>query len=230
MVRQVTKSKVNDVNECSSGGAVSSGRDCHGHQVTPDGHQATGHKSKSINIATLNVRTMWRKGKLDKIRKEMERLNISILGLSEVRWEGAGRRKLRKHNIIYSGGDKIERRVGIILNEATSISIKGYWTISDRVLLVKLNGKPFDITIIQVYAPTSESIEEDIDFFYKDLGAAKNHCKSQDVVIIMGDFNAKVGNERVDEVVGDHGLGQKNERGERLIDWTRMHDMTIGNT
>ena len=45
----------------------------------------------------------------------------------------------------------------------------------------------------------------------------------------MGDFNAKVGNERVDEVVGDHGLGQRNERGERLIDWTRMHYMIIGN-
>ena len=46
----------------------------------------------------------------------------------------------------------------------------------------------------------------------------------------MGDFNVKVGNERVDEVVGDHGLGQRNERGERLIDWTKMHDMIIGNT
>ena len=51
---------------------------------------------------------MWRKGKLDKIKKEMERLNISIFGLSEVRWEGAGRIKSGKHNIIYSGGDKRE--------------------------------------------------------------------------------------------------------------------------
>ena len=162
---------------------------------------------------------MWRKGKLDNIKKEMERLNISILGLSEVRWEGAGTIKSGKHNIIYSGGDRAERGVGIILNEETSTPIKGYWTISDRVPLVKLSEKPFDITIIQVYAPTSESTEEDIDLFYKDLETAKNHCKSQDVVIIMGDFNAKVGNDRVDEVAGDHGLEQRNERGERFIDW-----------
>ena len=229
MVRQVTRSKVNDMNDCSSGGAVSSGRDCYEHQVTPDRHQATGHKSKSINIATWNVRTMWRKGKLDNIKKEMERLNISVLGLNEVRWERADRIKSGKHSIIYSGGDKRERGVGIILNEATSTSIKGYWTISDKVLLVKLSGKSFDITIIQVYASTSESTEEDIDLFYKDLETAKNHCKSQDVIIIMGDFNVKVGNERVDEVVGDHGLGQRNERRERLIDWVRMHDMIIGN-
>ena len=169
------------------------------------------------------------KRKLDNIKKEMERLNISILGLSEVRWEGTGRIKSGKHSIIYSGGDKRERGVGIILNEATSTSIKGHWTISDRVL-VKLSGKSFDITIIQVYAPTSESTEDDIDLFYKDLETAKNHCKSQDVVIIMEDFNAKVGNELVDEVVGAHGLGQRNERGERLIDWARMHDTIIGNT
>ena len=63
---------------------------------------------------------MWRKGKLDNTKKEMERLKISIFGLSEVRWEGAGRIKSGKHNIIYSGGDKRERGVGIILNEATS--------------------------------------------------------------------------------------------------------------
>ena len=81
-----------------------------------------------------------------------------------------------------------------------------------------------------MYAPISESTEEDIDLFYKDLDTAKNHSKSQDVVIIMGDFNAKVGNERVDEVVGDHCLGQRNERGERPIDRARMHDMIIGNT
>ena len=105
---------------------------------------------------------MWRQGKLDNIKQEMERLNISILGLSEVRWKGADRIKSGKHNIIYSGGDKREQGVGIILNEAISTPIEGYWTISDRVLLVKLTEKPYDITIIQVYAPTSESTEEDI--------------------------------------------------------------------
>ena len=58
----------------------------------------------------------------------MERLNISILGLSEVRWEGAGRIKSEKHNIIYSGGDKRERGVGIILNEAASKDTGQYQT------------------------------------------------------------------------------------------------------
>ncbi|GFO02441.1 endonuclease-reverse transcriptase [Plakobranchus ocellatus] len=73
--------------------------------------------------------------------------------------------------------------------------------------------KHVDLNIIQVYAPTANSNGEDLDKFYNELDTAKTQCKSQDPLIIMGDFNAKVGTEKVDDIAGNHGLGIRNERG-----------------
>ena len=232
MVMQTNRTKLNDVNGWSAPGRPdSSGRDCHATQVTPDRQQATAIKLKNnLKIGTWNVRTMFQKGKLDNIKQEMERLKINILGISEVRWKDAGLVDSDQHKLIYSGGSNHEKGVGVILDKGAAKSLKGNWPVSDRVLLIKLEGKPLNINIIQVYAPTSASTDEDIDVFYEDLEKAKNQCKSQDPIIIMGDFNAKVGSERVDDVVGPFGLGEKNERGERLTEWAQINNFIIGNT
>ena len=66
--------------------------------------------------------------------------------------------------------------------------------------------------------------------FYEDLEKARAQCKSQDVVIVMGDMNAKVGEGRVENMVGDYGLGERNERGEKLINWCNTHNQVIANT
>ncbi|GFS14369.1 CTD nuclear envelope phosphatase 1 homolog [Elysia marginata] len=89
-------------------------------------------------------------GKLDNIKREMDRLKINILGLSEVRWKGAGKITSGKHELIYSGGLESERGVGIVLHQKVRKAVKGYWALSDCVLLVKIAGKPLDLNIIQV--------------------------------------------------------------------------------
>ena len=96
--------------------------------------------------------------------------------------------------------------------------------------MVRLAGDPFDVSIIQIYAPTAESSDEDIENFYNNLEKAKQQCKSQDVLIIQGDFNAKVGEERFENTVGPHGLGITNDRGERLREWAHCHELVITNT
>ena len=93
----------------------------------------------------------------------------------------------------------------------------GYWTLSDRVILVKFRGKPFDISLIQVYAQTTDADSDEIDRFNEKVGAAMYQCKSQDVVLVMGDLNAKVGEGKGEDIVGPHGLGTRNERGEMLV-------------
>ena len=95
------------------------------------------------------------KGKLDNIKRERNRVKISIMGLCEVRWKRTGTKTSDSYKIIYSGGDKHERGVGVILDSRTAKTLKGYWTISDRVMLVRMKGTPFDTSIIQEYAPTS---------------------------------------------------------------------------
>ncbi|GFO22539.1 craniofacial development protein 2-like protein [Plakobranchus ocellatus] len=109
-----------------------------------------------------------------------------------------------------------------------SKAIKGYWALLDRVLLVKIAGKPVDLNIIQVYAPTANSDDEDLDKFYNNLDTAKTQCKSQDPLIIMGGFNAKVGTDKVDDIVGKHGLAS--EMSEVRNEWCQTNNIIVGNT
>ena len=90
----------------------------------------------------------------------------------------------------------------------------GFHALSDRILIEKIASKPFNHVIVQVYALTSTSTEDEIEKFYDDLAAAYKICGSQEMKIVMGDLNAKVRTEQdpLREVVGRYGLGSRNER------------------
>ena len=205
----------------------------HVQQVAPDRQKATACKNTKktpLRLATWNVRTLYQCGKLNNVKLEMERLNINVLGICEIRWKESGEFESDGFRMIYSGGDRHERGVGVMLDKEKSRSVMGWWALSDRVLLVKLKGSPFDLSIIQVYAPTSDSSEEEIHKFYDTLEEAKRQCGSQDIIIIMGDLNAKVGSELCEDIVGKHGLGTQNVRGERWVQWCVANGQVITNT
>ena len=96
--------------------------------------------------------------------------------------------------------------MAVILDRERARCINGYWPLSDRILLVKIQGRPFNISIIVVYAPTSDCNEEEIDKFY-NLNMAKAQCKSQEIIIVVGDLNTKDGSEEGSGMIGKHGLG-----------------------
>ena len=157
-----TLNSVNGASNNSKG--TSLGTDDHVRQVILDRHQVTVCNSNrnKIKVGTWNVRTLYQAGRLENVIQEMGRLYVNIFGLCETRWTNSGSMQIDDYKIIYAGGDKHEKGVGIILDKERSKSLMGYWAISDRVLLVKLKGHPFNISIIQAYAPTSASTEEDI--------------------------------------------------------------------
>ena len=98
-------------------------------------------------------------------------------------------------------------------------------------MLVKIKGRPFNIAVIQCYAPTCDSLEEEVDTFYEHLGGgAMMQCKSQEIKIVMGYWNAKVGNSKLRNVVGKHGLGEQNGWGERFCEWCKNNGQVIMNT
>lgn len=211
--------------------AVASGQEDRVRQANPVRHQVTvGKQRKRWKIATWNVQTMYQVGKLANVYQEMERMNIDVLGVSEVRWTGSGEVQYEKSKFIYSGGDKHERGVGVMVSGEAIGSLKGYWAVSDRVILVKLYGKPMDINIIQVYAPTSEAEEVEIDQFYENVDNVLMQCKRHEINIVMGDLNAKVGKGRVDRVVGPFGLGERNDRGDRFVEWCQEKAQIVVNT
>ena len=137
------------------------------------------------------------------------------------------------HTLIYSGHKKDHKHgVGLLLSKVVSKSVLGYCTLSDRIVLVRIHGKPFNLSIIKVYAPTSASSEEGIEDFYSNQGDAHKKCGNQDIVIVMGDLNAKVGGEQdpLQEIVGKHGLGERNDRGDLWVDWCATNEQVIMNT
>ncbi len=139
-------------------------------------------------------------------------MKIDILGLSEVRWTQSGKMAADDTTLIYSGETTHHQGVGFLLGKEAAKAIIGYWPVSERIILVKLKAKPLNIALIQIYAPTTESTEEEVERFYEKLDAAMKQCKSQEIKIVMGDMNAKVGQGRYEDSVGSHGLGaRKNE-------------------
>ena len=77
--------------------------------------------------------------------------------------------------------------MGVLVEKRTARCIQGFYAVSDRVLLVRINGQPFNLNIIQVYAPTADSNETDIENFYQDIETAIQQCKNHEVTVLMGD-------------------------------------------
>ena len=98
------------------------------------------------------------------------------------------------------------------------------------MISVHLQGKPFNITVIQVYAPTSSAEETEVEWFYKDLQDRLELTPKKDVLFIIGDWNAKVGSQKTPVVTGKFGLGMQNEAGQRLIEFCQENALVIANT
>ena len=104
------------------------------------------------------------------VKQEMTRVNINILGLSELRWTGMGEFNSDDHCIYYCGQESLRRNgVAIIVNKRVQNAVLGCNLKSDRMISVHFQGKPFNITVIQVYAPTSNVEKAEVEQFYEEL-------------------------------------------------------------
>ena len=98
------------------------------------------------------------------------------------------------------------------------------------MISVCFQGKPFNIMVIKVYAPTSNAEEVDVEWFYEDLQDLLELIPKRDVLFILGDWNAKVGSQEIPGVTGKFGLGVWNEAGQRLIEFCQENTLVIANT
>ena len=98
------------------------------------------------------------------------------------------------------------------------------------MISVCYQGKPFNITVIQAYAPTSTAEETEIERFYEDLQDLLDLTPKKDVIFIIGDWNAKVGSQETPGITGKFGLGIQNEAGQRLIEFCQQNALVITNT
>ena len=98
------------------------------------------------------------------------------------------------------------------------------------MISVHLQGKPFNITVIQVYAPTGNTEETEVEWFYEDLQDLLELTPKKDVLFIIGDWNAKVRSQETPGVTRKFGLGMRNEAGQRLIEFCQENALVIANT
>ena len=117
-----------------------------------------------------------------------------------------------------------------MVNKRVRNAVLGCNLKNDRMISVRFQGKPFSITVIQAYAPTSNAEEAEVEWFYEDLQDLLELTPKKDVLFIIGDGNAKEGSQEIPGVRGKFGLGVQNETGQRLIDFCQENTLVIANT
>ena len=200
-----------------------------GMDVTGDGSKVWWCKEQ-YRIGTWNVRSM-NQGKLEVVKQEMARANIDILGISELKWTGMGEFNSDDHYIYQCGQESLRRNgVAIIVNKRVWNAVLRCNLKTNRRISVRFQGKPFNITVIQVYGPTSNAKEAEVERFYEDLQDLLELPPKKDVLFIIGDWNAKVGCQETPGVTGKFGLGICNEAGQRLTEFCWENALVIANT
>ena len=136
-----------------------------------------------------------------------------------------GEFNLDDHYIYYCRQESLRRNgVATMINKRVRNAILGCNLKNARMISVRFQGKPFNITVIQVYAPTSNAEEAEVERFFEDLQDLLELTSKKDVLFIIRDWNAKVGSQETPGVTGKFGLGIWNEAGQRLIEFAKkMH-------
>ena len=110
------------------------------------------------------------RGKLEVVKQEMARVNVNILGISELKWTGMGEFNSDGHYIYYCGQESLRRNaVAIMVNKRVQNAVLGCSLKNDRMISVRFQGKSFNIMVIQIYALTSNVEEAEVEGFYEDL-------------------------------------------------------------
>ena len=143
-------------------------------------------------MGTWNIRSM-NQGKLELVKKEMARVNIEILAISELKWTGMGEFNSDDNYIYYCGQESLGRNgVALIVNKRVQNAVFGCNLKNYKMISVRFQGKQFNITVIQVYAMTSNTEEAECEWVYEDLQDLLELTPKKDVLYIIRDWNTKV--------------------------------------
>jgi hypothetical protein len=190
---------------------------------------------KRSSIGLWNLRTMLEASRLSQVLKEMTNYKLDLLGLSETRWSGSGEITTATGELLlYSGRSDDEKRehgFGLILSKAMRKSLIEWTAVSKRLITARLNTLLRKlITVVQYYAPTNTATIEETEALYGLLEATLLHVKQSDIVILLDDLNAKIGDDSLGlkNDMGRHGLGTRNENGEMCIGLCVNYNLVIG--
>ena len=211
--------------------------------MTPLRPRATQKKAPELSqkkptlLGTWNVRTLRETGRCAQAVREMNQYHLTLLGMCEVRWNSHGETRLQTGEVpLYSGKDSDDDRheagVSLLLSKHAAKSLIEWEPVSDRIITGRFVSRFQNVSVVMCYAPTNNAEEDDKDSFYAELQSVFDKVPRRDMLILMGDMNAKVGSSNTDREgeMGRHGLGDMNENGEMLADFCAVNNLVIGGT
>ena len=172
---------------------------------------------------------MLRPGKLANVISEMKRAKLNILGLAETRWKEDGYFIREGIRIIHTAGEKSQGGVAIMMEEQLARAVTKIERHGSRMIEVNVKAEPVDLVVVQIYMPTTQHEEEEIDNMYEKIEEILDRTKGTDYVMIMGDWNAVVGEGAEGKVIGKYGLGNRNGRGEKLAEFCERKELMATN-
>ena len=165
------------------------------------------------------------------VKQEMARVNVDNLGISKLKQTRMGECNSDDHYIYYCGQESVRRNgIAIIVNKRVRNAVLGCNLKNNRMISVCFQGKPFNITVIQVYAPTSNAKEAEVEQFSEDLQDLLELAPPKNVLIVTGNWNAKVGSQEIPGITVKFGLGVQNEAGQRIIEFCQENALVRANT
>lgn len=188
--------------------------------------------NQEITIATLNTRTLSTYEREIELEQALQEIKVDILGLSEIRKSGEDIIERTNGDIWYHlGTTPGQKGVGFIIKKQVKHLIHNIVGVSERIAVLVIKEKRQKITIIQAYAPTSASSDNEIEEFYDLLETTIDKYRSP-IIIVVGDFNSKIGwrDTGEEETIGAHGYGTRNDRGTRLIQFAQAQELKVLNT
>ena len=186
-----------------------------------------------LQIATWNVLSLYRAGLGREVVTELKKYKVDIAAMQEVRWPGIGECKICGFKLLYTGRqDDVHREgVALCLSPRAQRALIEFKPINERLLSARFKGKWFDITVLVVYAPTEDGEDAEKDRLYGQLQDTVDKVQRHDLLIVLGDMNAKIGKEEGFKSVGGESLHPiSNDNGLRLASFAEANNMVIGGT
>ncbi|GFO20367.1 endonuclease-reverse transcriptase [Plakobranchus ocellatus] len=195
------------------------------------GKYATGGSKKTIRarnkivIGTWDVRTLREAGKIEQLEHEMSMCRWNIRGLCEERRKHFGETLTSDGHKLYHSGredDKNEHGVRFIVHKDTAEAVLRCRPISSRIMTIRLKAAPLNITIIQAYALTIDHEDEEVEDFYNEIQKTLNELPKKDIILVQGDWNAKIGEDAQEDwegTCGQHCNQATNDRGLKLLEF-----------
>jgi exonuclease III len=187
-----------------------------------------------IQFVTWNVRTLFKAGSLKALTQQLQKYEIQITAVQETKWMGNEIWDTKTHTIFQSVKSNRKRECGVafIVNKEMKKNIPGFTSVSERICRLRVKTRFLNLSVINVHAPTEDKDEAEKDEFYNQLERSYDSAPSNDIKMIIGDLNAKLGKEEIYKgTIGKQSLHtDSNDTGQRIIDFAMSRNIVISAT